>query len=76
MTRKTHDELTLIGADHVAQAIYHTCCKRAAVDLPRAEANGMIAKHELRDGAMYAGYCRNAGIAVWHANKDRFVIER
>lgn len=76
MTRKTLDELTLIGADHVAQTIYRACCQRGKVDLPRAEANGMIAKHELRDGAMYAGFCRNACTAVWHAKRNRFVIDR
>lgn len=76
MTRKTHEELVLIGADTLACAIYHTCCRAGAMDIPRAEANGMIAKHELRDGAMYAGYCRNAGTAVWNAKLDRFIIER
>lgn len=76
MTAKTYDELALIGADQLAQTIYNTCCKRDKTDLARAEANGMLAKHELRDGAVYAGFCRNATLAIWRADRQRFEYER
>jgi hypothetical protein len=42
----------------------------------RAHAAGFIAKRNLKDGVSYAGSCRNADVAVWHAEKGCFTYLR
>jgi hypothetical protein len=37
---------------------------------------GVLRKEELEDGAAYTGRCRNAGEAVWHAEKNCFTYTR
>lgn len=44
--------------------------------LAQALADGMIAKDQLVDGAVYLGWCRNAGQARWDAAQQRFVYRR
>lgn len=44
--------------------------------LERALAEGMIAKDQLVDGAMYLGWCRNAEQARWDASQQQFVYKR
>ena len=36
----------------------------------------MIAKADLKHGAYYAGRCRNASVARWNANTQRFIYWR
>lgn len=70
------DAATLNAAIEQAVKVYHTFCQPKKVDLTGAEQAGMIARGKLVNGMMYAGFCRNATTAVWHAAKDRFVILR
>lgn len=41
-----------------------------------AVGEGMIPKSQLIDGQSYIGCCRNATIAIWHADKNRFTYRR
>lgn len=45
-------------------------------ELEKAYADGMIRKEDLKDGVSYKGHCRNASVAVWHAEKGRFTYQR
>lgn len=58
-----------------AHAIYNTLSKAAIQHggaLQHAENMGMLPKHELNDGVSYLGYCRNATVAVWRAERQAF----
>ncbi len=59
-----------------ALRIYTLHFPKGRADMAGAITAGMVARDALRDGMMYAGYCRNATTAVWHANKGCFVIMR
>lgn len=41
-----------------------------------AISEGMLSKSQLIDGQSYIGHCRNATVAVWHADKNRFTYKR
>lgn len=62
--------------DHKAHYIYSVHLRPNAMDIEAAVAAGMIRKADLVDGATYEGHCRNAGEAVWHAEKQRFTYMR
>lgn len=59
-----------------AEGIYYTHCQRTGVNVPAAVEAGMIPLDRMQDGMMYAGHCRNADTAVWHAATKDFVIMR
>ena len=44
--------------------------------LETAEKNGMIGRHNLKDGTYYYGRCRNAKVAKWDAAKAKFTYMR
>lgn len=44
--------------------------------LNSAVSEGMIPKSQLIDGQSYIGSCRNATVAIWHADKNRFTYRR
>jgi hypothetical protein len=41
--------------------------------IPKLIELGAISKKDLIDKALYAGSCRNASSAIWHADKKLFV---
>jgi hypothetical protein len=45
-------------------------------ELQAAYSRGMLRKAELEDGAYYRGYCRNATVAMWSAEKECFIYMR
>ena len=45
-------------------------------ELEKAYTDGMIRKEDLKDGKSYKGHCRNASVAVWHADKVKFTYQR
>ena len=44
--------------------------------IPKLIELGAISKKDLMDRAEYAGSCRNASSAIWHADKNVFVYRR
>jgi hypothetical protein len=45
-------------------------------ELEKAYEEGLIRKSNLKDGKSYKGSCRNATVAVWHAEKNCFTYQR
>jgi len=45
-------------------------------ELEAAYARGMLRKSDLEDGSYYRGYCRNATVAQWSAEQNRFFYMR
>ena len=45
-------------------------------EIEAAYAEGMLRKSDLEDGAYYRGYCRNAQVAMWSAEKNKFLYMR
>lgn len=44
--------------------------------IQKAKDAGIIMKQDLQDNYMYFGHCRNATVAVWHADKNVFTYLR
>ena len=63
--------------EHLAHFIHRRLPPKFGPDaLEVAKENGLIGKADLVDGALYVGWCRNAGLARWHADTQRFVYQR
>lgn len=45
-------------------------------ELEAAYERGMLHKHDLENGAYYRGYCRQATVAMWSAEKNCFIYMR
>jgi hypothetical protein len=57
---------------------YYLCCPKdkLAARIQEAYECGLLSVKNLEDGKYYAGYCRNAVVAVWDAPRNRFIYMR
>lgn len=63
----------------IAHWIYHKLYRGCVLDeanLNHVYIDGMIAKKDLVDGAIYLGHCRNSQYAVWDAGERKFKYVR
>lgn len=56
--------------------LFHFSIPAKPEELEQAYKDGMIRKSDLKDGKSYKGHCRNASVAVWHADKGCFTYQR